>query len=212
MSNAELRNDYDRWFIAGAYDVLAGVVFAPVGGLAALREAALGHFAISAGERVLELGCGSGGVTALLRGRGATVTSVDWSAPMLRKAMRRAPGARFERSEITSYEPEPAAFDVVLFSFVLHELAAPDRRRALAVARRALTQGGRLAIVDHAIPERGVVARGMSRLVHAFEPETSRALLRPGRAALEVEQAGFTAGRGISLAEGMAFALLATPV
>jgi SAM-dependent methyltransferase len=207
MSNVTLETSYQRWFIAGAYDALARAVFAPAGGLAALRRGALQHFAIAPGERVLELGCGSGGVTALLAARGALVTAVDWSAPMLRRAAQRAPGARFVRSEITAYQPE-AAFDVVLLCFVLHELDAPARAAALQVARRALRPGGRLAVVDHAVPERGAIPRLMSRVVQGFEPGTSSgSWYQPGGAEAEIAQAGFTPGPSVSLASGMAFAL-----
>lgn len=51
---------------------------------------------------MLELGCGSGGVTRRLNDLGAEVTGVDWSPPMLQKAARRAPNACFERAEIAS--------------------------------------------------------------------------------------------------------------
>lgn len=211
MSNAELAASYQRRFVADAYDALAAVVFAPVGGVAAIRRAALDHAGIAAGERVLELGCGSGGVTRLLCARGARVTAVDWSAPMLQKAARRAPTARFERAEITAYAAT-APVDVVLFSFVLHELDEAGRGRALAVARRALEAGGRLAIVDHASPTRGVTARAMSRLVHGVEPATSRGpWLADGGAERELRGHGFAPGRRVALASGMAFALVATP-
>ncbi|MBI1915267.1 MAG: class I SAM-dependent methyltransferase [Planctomycetes bacterium] len=42
--------------------------------------------------RVLELGCGTGGITRLLLERGVAVTAVDGSERMLARARRRAPG------------------------------------------------------------------------------------------------------------------------
>jgi ubiquinone/menaquinone biosynthesis C-methylase UbiE len=211
MSNAELAASYQRRFVADAYDALAAAVFAPVGGIAAIRNAALDHAGIVAGERVLELGCGSGGVTRLLCARGAQVTAVDWSEPMLRKAARRAPAATFERAEITAFAA-PSLVDVVLFSFVLHELDEAARAQALAVAHGALRPGGRLAVVDHALPTRGVAARAMSRLVHGVEPETSRGpWLADGGAERELRAHGFAPGRRVALASGMAFALVALP-
>lgn len=213
MSNEALQSRYQSWFIADAYDALASLVFAPVGGVTRMRRAALDHFAIADGERVLELGCGSGGMTRLLCERGARVTAVDWSAPMLRRAARRAPDAELVRSEITSFEPWTSHYDVVLACFVLHELDESTRARALRVARRALHAHGRLAIVDHAIPERGILPRSLSRLVHGVEPPSSRGRwLYSGGAELESETAGFTPERRIALAAGMAFALQAKAV
>lgn len=212
MSNEALQKSYERWFMPSTYDALAHVVFSPVGGLARLRRRALDHFAIAQGERVLELGCGSGGITSLLCERGAEVTSVDWSRPMLRRAARRAQGASFECSEITRFEPGERRFDVVLFCFVLHELDEAGRAHALSVARRALDSQGRLAIVDHDLPSSGWVARSLSRIVHGFEPETSRGLfLQPFGAETEAGRAGFTPGDRERLAHGMAFALQARP-
>lgn len=207
MSNDDLEASYQAPFIAWGYDALVRLVFAPVGGLDRLREQALEHLGVARGSRVLELGCGSGGLTRRLIDLGAEVTAVDWSLPMLRRAARRAPAARFEHSEITSYKAQSGAFDFALFSFVLHELDGESRKRALAVASRALTDRGRLGIVDHALPERGLVARAMSRFVHGFEPESSRDWLRDGAAEQALREAGFDPGPRCRLASGMAFAL-----
>lgn len=211
MSNQSLHVSYQSWFIADAYDALARAVFAPVGGVAELRRTALEHFGVRQGTRVLELGCGSGGVTRLLTERGASVTAVDWSLPMLRKAAKRAPGAEFVRAEVTAFEPASGRFDLVLFCFVLHELDDAGRARAFALSRRALAVGGRLAVVDHAVPARGLVARGMCRVVHGFEPASSRGswLLQHG-AERELVNAGYSPGARLELAQGMAFALSAS--
>ena len=120
---------------------------------------------------------------------------------------KRAP-RQGERSEITSFEPPLAEFDVVLFCFVLHELDAGGRARALALARRALAPEGRLALVDHALPRESLIARGLSRFVHGFEPGTARdPWLLEGSAEGELARAGFALGQRIALASSMAFAL-----
>lgn len=209
MSNREPELSYGRPAIALGYDVLSRFVFAPVGGLEALREHALDHFGIGPGVRVLELGCGTGGVTERLLARGAVVTAVDWSEPMLRRARRRAPAATFVRSELTAYQPREK-HDVALFAFVLHELERGDRRLALGVAARALRQGrGRLAIVDHELPRRGVVPRLMAGIVHGFEPGTATDWLVGMDG--EVRAAGFVPQPHVTLAGGLATAFVATP-
>lgn len=212
MSNAALQAEYQAPWIAWGYDVLARLVFAPVGGLSRLRRDALGELGISSGMRVLELGCGSGGVTQRLVELGAEVTSIDWSVPMLAKAARRAPAARFERAEITSYAVQPGMFDLALFSFVLHELDDAARAQALTVAVRGLTDRGRIAIVDHALPERGLVARAMSRFVQGFEPTSSRQWTREGAAERALSAVEFRPEVRRSLASGMAFVVVGTRV
>lgn len=208
MSNDTLESSYQAAHISWGYDAVAWLVFAPVGGLESLRRQALEHLGVTSTTRVLELGCGSGGVTRRLLGLGASVTAVDWSEPMLMKAVRRAPAARFERSELTAYAPNPpGSFDLILFCFVLHELDQEARTAALGVAAHALSPGGRVAIIDHALPRRGLVARTLSRFVHSFEPPSSRVWLCDGEAERVLRGAGFEPGPRLLLASGMAFAL-----
>jgi ubiquinone/menaquinone biosynthesis C-methylase UbiE len=103
---------------------------------------------------VLDLGCGTGGVTRLLLQRGASVTGVDGSGQMLSRAKQRAPGATIVCSRLEDFEPT-GSFDRVLFSFVLHELSAASRHAALALAVRAIAPNGIVAILDWAVPPTG---------------------------------------------------------
>ncbi|MBX3227481.1 MAG: class I SAM-dependent methyltransferase [Labilithrix sp.] len=206
MSNDALRASYESRFIGAGYDVLSRLVFAPVGGLDELRDEALDLAAIARGERVLELGCGTGGFTQRLLARGAEVHAVDWSGPMLKVARRRAPRATFEQAEITSFQPTER-YDRVLFAFVLHELDADDRAHALAVARSALRPDGTLLVVDHALAAQGLVPRAVSRVVHGFEPTTLTSWL--DGLVDEVARAGFHPAPRHPLARGTAMALMA---
>jgi ubiquinone/menaquinone biosynthesis C-methylase UbiE len=206
MSTNKANTSYDSPFIGYGYDLLARFVFAPVGGLEALREAALAAIGVKAGMRVLELGCGTGGLTRKLIKRGAEITAVDWSEPMLRRARRRAPAATFEPGEITAYTPK-GRYDRVLLAFVLHELDLEARQRALELARDALTPDGAVAIVDHAIPKDGLIPRAVSAFVHSFEPPTTVEWLRGGFDA-ELLRSGLTPETKQSLARGTAIVVV----
>ncbi|HYJ11607.1 MAG TPA: class I SAM-dependent methyltransferase [Polyangiaceae bacterium] len=203
----DLERSYQNPFIGYGYDALSWLVYSPLGGRSALREQALNLVDPKAGERVLELGCGTGGITSRLLRRGALVTAVDWSEPMLKIAKQRAPGVSFVKSELTEYQPQ-AEFDVVLLAFVLHELAPQERCKALAIAASAVAMSGRVAVVDHAAPESGLIARSMFRFVHAFEPpsvsEWAKSTFEP-----ELLAAGLRPYRSSMLAQGTARAVLA---
>jgi ubiquinone/menaquinone biosynthesis C-methylase UbiE len=205
--NEALEKSYGNPLIGYGYEALSRLVYAPIGGRDAMREAALDLIGLRPGERVLELGCGTGGLTRKLLARGAEVTAVDWSEPMLRVARKAAPGAHFVRSEITAYAPD-SAFDLVLLAFVLHELPADDRKVALGIARRSLSPGGRVAVVDHAEPSAGLIPKSMFRFVHAFEPpsiaEWAKSTFEP-----ELVRAGLHPFRSASLARGTARAVIA---
>ena len=133
---------YDHRLIAVGFDLLIGAGVAPFGGVNRLRRQALDLADIRSGMRVLELGCGTGGITRLLVERGAQVTAVDGAPRMLAKARRRAPQAEFHLGRLESFHTEQQ-FDRVLFAFVLHELTALDRRLALASATRRCARAER---------------------------------------------------------------------
>jgi ubiquinone/menaquinone biosynthesis C-methylase UbiE len=204
--NEALERSYRNPLIGYGYDALSWLVYRPLGGRDELRERALDVAEVRRGERVLELGCGTGGLTRKLLERGTSVTAVDWSEPMLRSARRRAPGARFVRSEITAYAPN-AEYDLVLLAFVLHEVSLEDRALALGVARRALAKGGRVAVVDHAEPSDGYLPKAVFKFVRAFEPPALADWAR-GSFEPEIERAGFEITQRATLARGIARAVV----
>jgi ubiquinone/menaquinone biosynthesis C-methylase UbiE len=201
---------YAAPWIGHGYDALSWLIYRPIGGRDRLRDDALDAVGVQRGQRVLELGCGTGGLTQKLIARGARVTAVDWSEPMLHSARRRAPTATFVRSEITECEVS-RDFDLVLFAFVLHELAPDARALALNVAKQALAPHGKVAIVDHAEPREGLVPRAIFRCMCAFEPESMLAWARAAqnRFEPELQQAGLRPTRVTPLARGTAQAVVA---
>jgi trans-aconitate methyltransferase len=93
-----------------------------------------------AGERVLDLGCGTGELTSAIAAAGATVIGLDASPEMIEAARRRAPDLPFVEGdgEALAYDAE---FDAVFSNAALHWM-----RRADSVVRgvaRALRPGGR---------------------------------------------------------------------
>lgn len=103
-----------------------------------------------AGRRVLDVGCGSAPVSAMLRDRGATVAGFDSSAKMVELARKRlGPDADLRVADLGGPLPYPdGAFDDVIAALVLHYLE--DWTGPLAELRRVVRPGGRLiAAVDH---------------------------------------------------------------
>ncbi len=107
-----------------------------------------------AGQRVLELGAGSGRIAVPLAQAGCEVTAVDSSAAMLAVGERRmaAAGVRVARGDMRCLRLREA-FDVVVLglSTVQHLLRRGDQLAALAAARRHLADGGQL-IIDWTAP------------------------------------------------------------
>ena len=92
------------------------------------------------GERVLDLGAGTGHLTAAIAAAGATVVGIDASPEMVAAARRQHPGLEFFEGDARSF-PRPGPFDAVFSNATLHWI--PD---ATAVARNVaahLRPGGR---------------------------------------------------------------------
>jgi ubiquinone/menaquinone biosynthesis C-methylase UbiE len=190
-----------------AFDVLISTMFVPFGGVRKLRSRALDLLKIRPGSRVLELGCGTGGVTRLLLARGAKVTSIDGSERMLARARRRLPGASFDRQQLESLELK-GKFDVALFAFVLHELPRDLRQRALAAAVKSLSPTGMIAVLDHAVPRSGALARGWREFLLRLEPPSVAECIERGYED-ELEAVGASVFMRYDLARGTAALTLA---
>ncbi|MFI5395028.1 MAG: corrinoid protein-associated methyltransferase CpaM [Candidatus Binatia bacterium] len=114
--------------------------------------------------RVLEIGCGTGNLTAALLARGATVTAIDQNPDMLAVAEEKlgTGDGRLTLREMAAVEIAdrfpPAAFDAVAASLVLSEMSEEEQQYVLEAARRLLCPGGRLAVADEVQPP-GLLAR-----------------------------------------------------
>jgi trans-aconitate methyltransferase len=92
------------------------------------------------GERVLDLGCGTGDLAAAIAGRGATVVGLDASAEMLAAARSKYPNTEFVSGDAAQFQfAEP--FDAVFSNAALHWVADADG--AVRSIASALRPGGR---------------------------------------------------------------------
>lgn len=114
--------------------------------------------AIHSGERVLDLGCGTGTLAIRARQRtpDAHVVGLDADVSMLGHARRKATEANvdveFESGSASAVPYPDGSFDVVVSSLFFHHL---DRGSKLAVVRetvRVLRRGGRLVVADWGPP------------------------------------------------------------
>lgn len=93
-----------------------------------------------AGERILDLGCGTGDIAATIAERDAQVVGVDASPAMIESARARFPALDFRVADAADL-PFEAEFDAVFSHAVLHWVPhADDAARGIA---RTLKPGGR---------------------------------------------------------------------
>lgn len=93
-----------------------------------------------AGERILDLGCGTGHLMAQIASSGADVLGLDASAEMIAQAWQNHPQLAFDVADATRFEvAEP--FDAVFSNAVLHWVKPPEK--AVERIAAALKPGGR---------------------------------------------------------------------
>ena len=141
----------------------------------------------SAPGRALDLACGAGRNAVWLGERGWEVTGVDFSDVALAQARERARARGVEvdwvHADLRSYEPSPAAYDLVLVLY-LH-LRDAERRLVLGRASAALAPGGTLLVMGHDLANIGTGAPGPTNPAVLYTPDDLAAEL-PG---LRIERA-----------------------
>ncbi len=96
-----------------------------------------------AGERILDLGCGTGHLTARIAETGAEPTGIDSSPAMIAQARQNYPRLRFQLADAQDYRA-PAPFDAVFSNAALHWM--PNADGVAASIATALRTGGRLVL------------------------------------------------------------------
>ena len=145
--------------IAGRYDLMNTVM---TGGRHHAWRRATARALVRPGDRVLDVGCGTGDLAlACARAGAGRVLGVDFARPMLPLARRkaRARAARhvdFAVADALRLPLADASVDVWCAGFVVRNI--PDLDAALAEAHRVLRPGGRIGVLDIPRVEGGLLA------------------------------------------------------
>ena len=95
------------------------------------------------GEVILDAGCGTGDLTAMIAASGADVEGIDLSAEMIRTAKEKFPGISFQVASITEYE-KPLFYDAIFSNATLHWVL--EKEKAAEKMYHNLRYGGRLVL------------------------------------------------------------------
>ncbi|MFQ5594659.1 MAG: corrinoid protein-associated methyltransferase CpaM [Anaerolineae bacterium] len=149
-----------KWLETSAGDYDRGIQILTLGRIAGVKRA-IAEKHVRPGDRVLEIGCGTGTLAVLMGRRGAEVVGIDVSPAMLGEAEKKVADEglgdhitlrRMDASEISRHFEE-RSFDVIVSTLVFSELNEMEQRYVLAAVRRLLKPGGRLVLADEVVPE-----------------------------------------------------------
>ena len=124
-----------------------------------LRDLEVALAQLKPGDQVLEVGCGTGSLTLAAKhqvGETGQAYGIDLIPKMIdvcrRKAEQAGVNIEFQVGGIDNIPYPEKKFDAVLCSFMIFHMSEGVRTRGIQEIRRVLKSGGRLVIVDLALP------------------------------------------------------------
>jgi phosphatidylethanolamine/phosphatidyl-N-methylethanolamine N-methyltransferase len=158
LSVAAVEND----FVEGVYDKLAKVydlTFGPT--LHPGRLQAIQRMDIQPGERVLEVGVGTG-INLSLYPKNCSVTGIDFSGSMLEKARERAQrkgirNMRLLQMDAGDLKFSDGSFDIVYAPYLIS--VVPDPVKVAQEMHRVCRPGGRIIFLNHFLSPNPLLSR-----------------------------------------------------
>jgi demethylmenaquinone methyltransferase/2-methoxy-6-polyprenyl-1,4-benzoquinol methylase len=173
---------------------------------------------VRAGERALDLACGTGDIALLVHRRGARVVGLDLTHRMLQLARNKVPHLLLVTGDMTALPFPAESFDLVTTGYGLRSV--PTLSTAVEEIARVLKPGGRMISLDFNRPESRLVraaylaylsaAGGLLGWLLHRDPDTYRYIPEsirryPGAAGVArlLMSSGFTSVRTVPLLGGL---------
>jgi len=124
---------------------------------------------MKAGDRVLDVCCGTGDQAFHYARAGITATGIDLDPNMLklaRKDKRKTSNVSFQRADACYLPFKDNCFDYASISFALHEKERAARDKIIAEMKRVVRKGGALIFLDFQVP---LPKKMLSYLVRVLE-------------------------------------------
>ena len=143
-----------------------------IGGAARSRILVQDYIRPTAGDRILEIGCGPGTIVPYLPQ--SEYVGFDANSHYVEKASKRFPHAKFVCETVSEYTlPKKSYFDIVLALGIVHHLNDRESVQLFRIAHEALRPAGKLVTLDgvwagdQSRTERYLLAKDRGRFVRS---------------------------------------------
>lgn len=179
-----------------SYDSVFNFLFyLPCGGETSFRERCVKFATLTAGDRILDLCCGTGELTTVIAGKGLVedLVGVDISEPAIEIARTKTPRMpiTFMAASADDLPFNSSQFDNCFISFGLHHMLKRERQKTLAEIHRTLAPKGTLYIIDYNLPKKGLRRLAALTYIKLDESNETYEMLKNGNLIREIKQAGF---------------------
>ena len=128
---------------------------------------------MKAGDKVIDVCCGTGAQVLEYGRRGVVATGIDISPGMLKIATRnirrqKAVNVSFQLADATDLPFPDGYFDYASISLGLHEKEKPVRYQIISEMKRVIKQDGALILIDYRVPLLGNVWAVSARAIEFF--------------------------------------------
>lgn len=118
---------------------------------------------LPAGDRVLEIGCATGALTAYLNDSGYRVTGLDRSSSMIRRGKKAYPHLDLRVGDATVLPYDDNAFDSVVAASVINVVS--DAKAVLSEMHRVCAPGGTVSVL---VPSSDFTDEGLDALIETL--------------------------------------------
>ena len=156
-----------KWLETSPKDYDRGIQLLTLGKIQRIKEKIANNY-IREGLHILEIGCGTGTLTAMMAARGADITAIDAAPAMLAEAEKKVAAKgladhvtfKYMDAALIGDRFPSATFDLIVSTLVFSELPPDEQIFVLEACKNLLAPAGRLLLADEVIP-----ASRLSRLL-----------------------------------------------
>jgi len=138
-----------------------------------LRAFVVKFIGIKEGDRVLDIGCGTGDQVFYYAKTGAIVAGIDLNPEMIEIAMKGQKrygfnNVYFQGADAVDLPFEDSIFDVASISLSLHEMVRDGRDKIISEMKRVTKKDGSLIFIDFSVPMPPIVVSYLIKAVEYF--------------------------------------------